>query len=181
MKNTRLYLLPFIALVCLYSCKHDNSKMLIGKWRSVKVENRDKDNFFKSSKEFIDTMGKGNSDSVNMNIYGVSNIDSLRRELQNQFDSAYAAQLNIDTQSIFIFNSDSTILFSFPGKTEKGKWRLDKKGMLVLDESNELGQTEQLKVEISYIDDLQMRLTFVRDLEEGLTDTSVVTFRREKK
>lgn len=162
------------------SCKHRTEKLLVGKWRSVKVENRDKDNFFRSSKEFIDTMGRGNSDSVNMETYGVTNIDSLRRELQAQFDSAYAAQMTIDTSSIFVFGADSSVTFSFPGKSETGKWYMDTRGMLVLDETNEMGQTEQLKIEVSYIDQKEMRLTFIRDLEEGLSDTSVVSFVRLK-
>ena len=181
MKKIRFYLLPAIPLLCLLSCRQGNEQLLIGKWRSVKVENRDKDNFFRSSREFIDTMGKGNTDSVNMEIYGVTNMDSLRTELRTQFDSAYAAQMSIDTNSTFVFSKDSNVLFSFPGKTEKGKWYIDNKGRLILDETNDLGQTEQLKIQISSIDELQMQLTFVRDLEEGLGDTSVVTFRRQKK
>ncbi len=181
MMKHKLYVAPFVILICLYSCKQKTHEMIQGKWRSVKIENRDKDNFFKSSKEFIDTMGKGNSDSVNMGIYGVVNMDSLRHELQIQFDSAYMAQMTIDTQSTFTFNNDSTCILSFPGKNETGKWYIDKKGMLILDETNELGQTEQLKVDITLLNEQNMILTFIRDLEDGLSDTSVVTFQRQEK
>lgn len=180
MKHIRLITLPLALLAFISSCRHRTEKMILGKWRSVKVENRDKDNFFRSSRQFIDTMGRNNTDSMNMEIYGVINIDSLRRELQTQFDSAYAAQMAIDTSSIFVFGKDSNVSFTFPGKSETGKWYIDPRGKLVLDETNEMGQTEQLKIDVSLITDNEMKLTFIRDLEEGLSDTSVVTFAREK-
>ena len=181
MRKHIFYLLPIACLLCVCSCKRNNYELIIGKWRSVKIENKDKDNFFKSSREFIDTMGKGNSDSTNMEIYGVTNMDSLRHELQIQFDSAYAAQMTTYTQSIFTFHKDSTVILSFPGKNETGKWRIDKNGKLVLDETNEFGQTEQLKIDITQLGPSNMILTFVRDLEDGLSDTSVVTFVRQEK
>lgn len=173
-------LLLLLVLVCLYSCSNNKSRLIMGKWHSVRVENRDKDNFFRSSKQFIDTMGLNNTDETNLFIYGVTNIDSLRRELRVQFDSAYAAQISIDTHSIFEFRADSTVLFSFPGKTEKGTWYIDKEGKLILDETNELGQTEHLRIDIALLNEQHLQLTFIRQLEEGLADTSVVTFRREK-
>jgi hypothetical protein len=178
--NYRQLLLFALIVTFLAACRNRTGRMLIGKWRSFRVENRDKDNFFKSSRAFIDSMGVGNSDSVNFEIYGVTNIDSLRNELRAQYDSAYAAQLGIDTSSIFSFNNDSTVTFSFPGRSETGKWRLDNSGALVLDETNEMGQTEQLKVDINFTNNNEMTLTFIRDLEEGVSDTSVVRFRREK-
>ncbi len=180
MKYRLVLLFIFATALIAGSCKNRTDRMLIGKWRSVKVQNRDKDNFFKTSREFIDSMGRGNSDSVNFEIYGVTNIDSLRRELQAQYDSAYAAQTTIDTSSIFTFNADSTVTFSFPGRSESGKWRVDNSGKLVLDETNEMGQTEQLKVDVVFNSSEEMTLTFIRDLEEGLSDTSVVLFRRQK-
>lgn len=179
--NYRLLLLLTLSVTLIAaSCRKRTDRMLIGKWRSVKVQNRDKDNFFKSSRAFIDSMGRGNSDSVNFEIYGVTNIDSLRSELKAQYDSAFAAQLTIDTSSIFTFNSDSTVTFSFPGRSENGKWHIDNSGTLILDETNDLGQTEQIKVDVSFNGNEEMTLTFVRDQEEGTHDTSIVLFRKQK-
>lgn len=169
-------LLPVLILL---SCKRNNKALILGKWRSVKIENHDKDLFFISSQQFIDTIGKGNSDATNLELYGVTNTDSLRKELQAQYDSAYAAQMSIDTQSIFSFNEDSTIKFVFPGKSEIGRWYIDESGYLVLDEINDDGQVEHLVVEITDIGKVYMKLTFIRALEEGLSDTSIVTFHRE--
>jgi len=176
----RLLLLALFATLVAISCRKRTDRMLIGKWRSIKVQNREKDNFFKSSRAFIDSMGRGNSDSVNFEIYGVTNIDSLRGELRAQYDSAYAAQLTIDTSSIFTFNGDSSVTFSFPGRSENGKWHIDNSGVLILDETNETGQTEQIKVDVSFSGNEEMTLTFVRDLGEGVSDTSIVLFRKEK-
>jgi hypothetical protein len=178
--SVRFGLLLLLFTATLFSCRNNETRKMLGKWRSVRVVNHDRDHFFSRSRLFLDTMGKGNTDAVNRAIYGVVNMDSLRRELRIQFDSAYAAQMDIDTQSEIIFNADSTVIFNFPGKTEKGTWFLDKDDMLDLLETNELGYTEHLRIRIARIDKNEMTLTFVKQIEEDLADTSFVTFRRQK-
>ena len=164
-----------------YSCKDEKQQKLVGKWQSEKIENRNKDEFFTSSRIFIDTMGKGNTDDANVILYGVVNVDSLRGILKAQFDSAFAVQQAIDTQSIFTFNEDGTMVLIFPGREETGKWTIDKSGKLILDETNEMGQTERVNVELTSVDDIRLVLTFVRKTEQGDMDTSKVTFRRSGK
>lgn len=164
-----------------YSCKDEKQMNLIGKWQSLKIENRNKDDFFSSSRIFIDTMGKGNTDATNIQLYGVSNMDSLRSILKAQYDSAYAVQQAVDTQSIFTFNEDGTMLLRFPGREETGKWLIDKSGKLILDETNEMGQTERVNAELTSVDESRLVLTFVRKTEQGDMDTSKVTFRRSGK
>lgn len=178
--SVRFCLLLLLFTATLHSCRNDESRKMLGKWRSVRVVNHDRDHFFSRSRLFLDTMGKGNTDAVNRAIYGVVNMDSMRRELRIQFDSAYAAQMSIDTQSEIIFNADSTVIFNFPGKTEKGTWFIDNEGMLDLLETNELGHTEHLRIMIARIDKNEMTLTFVKQIEEDLADTSFVTFRRQE-
>ncbi len=167
--------------VLLFSCKDEKQQKLLGKWQSEKIENRSKDEFFSSSRTFIDTMGKGNTEEVNIQLYGVANVDSLRTILNKQFDSAFAVQQAIDTQSIFTFNEDGSMLLRFPGREETGKWTIDKTGRLILDETNELGQTERVNVELTSVNEQKLVLTFVRKTEQGDMDTSKVTFRRSGK
>jgi hypothetical protein len=167
--------------VLLYSCKDEKHEKLLGKWQSEKIENRNKDEFFSSSKIFIDTMGKGNTDAGNILLYGIANVDSLSAILKAQYDSAMAVQQAIDTQSVFTFNEDGTMILSFPGREETGKWSLDKSGRLILDETNEMGQTERVNVELTSVDDNKLTLTFIRKTEQGEMDTSKVTFRRSGK
>ncbi len=178
--SVRFCLLLLLFTASLSSCRNDESGKMLGKWRSVRVVNHDRDHFFSRSRLFLDTMGKGNTDAVNRAIYGVVNMDSLRRELRIQFDSAFAAQMNIDTQSEIVFNADSSVIFNFPGKTEKGTWFLDKDNMLDILETNELGYTEHVRIKVARIDKNEMTLTFVKQIEEDLADTSFVTFRRQK-
>lgn len=178
--SVRFGLLLLLISAALSSCHNDKARKMLGNWRSVRVVNHDRDHFFSRSRLFLDTMGKGNTDAVNRAIYGVVNMDSLRRELRIQFDSAFAAQMSIDTQSEIVFNADSTVIFKFPGKTEKGTWFINEEGVLELDETNELGYTEHLSIEIATINNNEMTLTFVKQIEEGLADTSFVTFRRQK-
>ncbi len=180
MKRSAIYLL--LLSITFAACKEPGRKeMILGKWRSVKIENRDKDEFFRSSLKFIDTMGQSNDDKTNMEIYGVTNMDSLRKELRVQYDSAYAAQMSIDTQSTFSFREDGVIVFGFPGKSEEGKWNINDKGQLQLEEMNENGQTEKVDVDIAELSADNLKLVFTRDLGDGSEkDTSVVSFRREK-
>lgn len=164
----------------LFSCKGDKKKLLEGTWHSLKIESHDIDNFFVNSQKYIDTIGKNNDDATNIALYGVTNMDSLRKELQQQFDSAKAIQTDIATQTTFKFEKDSTATFSFPGgRSETGKWHVDKEGMLVLDETNENGQTEQSKVKIITLDATSLKLEFIKN-EGGVTDTSWVSFKKEK-
>ena len=167
--------------VLLYSCKDVKQQKLLGKWQSEKIENRNKDDFFSNSRIFIDTMGNGNTEQVNLQLYGVANVDSLRSILKRQFDSAYTVQQAIDTQSIFTFNEDGSMLLRFPGREETGKWTIDKTGRLILDETNEMGQTERVNVELTSVSETKLVLTFVRKTEQGDLDTSKVTFRRSGK
>lgn len=178
----RLFTITLTATL-VYSCntKPDHKKLIIGTWHTVRVDNKDKDNFFKSSQEFIDTMGKGNTDDVNIEIYGVANVDSLRKQLQLQFDSAFAAQASLDTQSVFTFSADGKVKLLFPGREENGQWHIDGKGRLVLDEKSENGDADHMAVEIAALDANTMKLVFVREVADGVVDTSAVTFRKEGK
>ncbi len=177
----RKYLPLLSLLVFAASCKHRQPKdIIVGKWRSVEVRNKDKDNFFAASKLFIDTMGNNNSDEANFEIYGVTNIDSLRSELRIQFDSAYAAQMNIDTQSVFTFKDDNTVVLSFPGKSESGKWKIDEENNLILEETNSMGQTDKMNVKITSLAEDKLTLSFIREIEKNIFDTSVVIFSRQE-
>lgn len=154
--------------------------MIIGKWRSVEVKNKNKDEFFRASQEFIDTMGTNNSDATNMELYGVTNMDSLRHELQVQFDSAYTAQLNMDTQSTFTFKDDHTLILGYLGRNESGKWEIDDSNNLIIKELNDMGETDKMKVMISSLDEKKLVLSFLRETGSGGFDTSVVIFSRQQ-
>jgi hypothetical protein len=170
-------LLPLVAVV---GCKDLPEKQILGKWRSVRVENAGRDEFFRLSKALIDTIGVGHTDEENMAIYGLTNMDSVRMAMRAEYDSAYAAQVAIETNSVFHFKADSEVVFSFPGRNETGRWYIDDKGELVIEEINADDVVKKMAVAIRTLTANEMKLTFTE--ETGMrSDTSVVTFEREKK
>lgn len=179
MKRTILYL----SLVCLalYSCNGDKKKdLLLGTWHSLKIENPDIDDFFVKSQKYIDTVGKGNDAATNLKLYGVANMDSMRVLLQQQYDSVKLIQTMADTQTLFKFSKDSVAALVFPDRTEAGKWYIDIDGTLVLIGALEDGSVETSRVHIDVLTETSLKLKFVKT-QDGVTDTSYVTFRREGK
>ncbi|GAA4470088.1 hypothetical protein GCM10023093_30610 [Nemorincola caseinilytica] len=178
--NKRPAYFVLLLVLLLGSCRERTEKKILGKWRSVRIEERGRDDFFRDSKRFIDTMGNGDSDETKLELYGTLNIDSLRQELQKQYDSAYAALKDIETRSTLHFKEDSSVVVGFPGTNELGKWYINDSGLLVLDETNKYGETEHLFIAIRHLVNDTLQLAFMRETEEGRLDTSVVTFQREK-
>lgn len=168
----------FVTIFC--SCKNNTEQQLLGKWQSVKIEESNWDEFFKESQKIIDTMGNGHTDAQNIEIYGTANIDSYRREMQAKYDSAFAALKTIETGSFIHFLPDSTVTLGFPGLSENGKWHINKEGHLVINETNKLGETQQMVIHINQLTPTEIKLVFPRDVRYGAReDSSVVTFRRE--
>ena len=177
-KRPAYVLLLLVFLFC--SCRNSTADKLVGKWRSVKIEEHSRDDFFRNSKNYIDTMGNGDSDSTKMALYGTLNIDSLRREMLLRYDSALAALKDIETKSTMHFKKDSSVVIGFPGTSELGKWYINDSGLLVMDETNSFGETEHLFIAIRQLNEEQLQLAFTRETEDYGVDTSIVTFRREK-
>lgn len=170
-------LLVFLA-GALFACKgrKGDENRIIGKWHAVKMENPDMDSFFVRSQKYIDTVGKGHDDATNIALYGVANMDSMRKVLQVQFDSAKLMQMNAVTTTIFTFRKDHVALLSFNGTLDSSKWNLDTTGKLVLAEMNPAGPAATVKMELLSITDSMLVL---RMQENGTFST--VTFHMEGK
>ena len=116
---TMSLLLLFVALV---SCGH--KKTIVGSWRSVRLENPDMDSFYIKTQQYIDTIGKNNDPAVNMEVYGTTNIDSLRREMQVRFDSTKALQERSITNTVITFKSNGLAYLSFNGNIDTIVWKV---------------------------------------------------------
>lgn len=145
--------------------------MLIGNWQAVKLENPSMDSFFSKSQLYIDTVGKGNDAATNFAIYGVTNMDSMRKVLQEQYDSAKMMQAYAVSNTFFNFRKDSIVVLSFNGNVDSSKWYLDESGGLVLDELNNTAAAEKIKMVIVALGDTVLKLRFE---ENGAKST--VTF-----
>ncbi len=166
-----------IALSLLISsCDKSKRGMLVGAWKGVSMENPVDENFYKQNQHYLDTFGKGNSDIVNYNLYGVTNIDSLRKEMQAELDSTRALQMNGVKNSLFTFNKDSVAIMSFNGFIDTCKWLVNKDGALEIIEMAGKNKGERVTIDIMELTEKQLKLKFAQD-----SSFSTVTFQKSGK
>ena len=170
MKKTLIFLsIPFL----LFSCKNSKKNTLIGKWRAVKMVNPQMDIVMKQGQQFIDTVGKSTDTAANMELYGTSNIDSLRQALQVQKDSLLKMQDDAVKNTVFDFKKDGLAILSFGGKSDSSKWSIENDSVLVL-KNKEVANN--IKMHIVELSDTALQLQFM----EGNAN-STVTFHPEGK
>ena len=162
----------FLSII-LFSFKTiDRKKMLIRTWHAVKLQSPQLDSFFKSNKTFIDTMGRHSDADTKMQLYGTTNMDSMRLVLRSQLDSFMSAQMRSVKSTIFTFRKDSVALLAFDAMTDSCKWYLDKAGKLMLTPINENDQLfSNLNIQLVSLTESAMKLKFIED--DGYT---IVTF-----
>ncbi len=158
----------------LFSCKHTKTDMVTGTWKGANFENPDMDDFFKESQHYIDTLGSSKDARTNWELYGVTNMDSLKKELQNQHDSAHAMQRNAVLKTIFNFKKDSVAVVSFNGSLDTSKWYL-KGDTLVMIEMTGPEQGMNTQMQILALSETEMKLKFEMD-----SSYSTVTFVKQK-
>lgn len=175
MKHSIIYL--FFFSLALYSCKgnKDTREKLIGSWHAVRFSNPDMDTFYRKSQLYIDTVGKNNDAETNIRLYGVANVDSMRRILQAQYDTAKLMQMNAVLNTVFTFRKDSVVVLAFNGGLDSSKWWLDK-GAILLTDMTESGAGDKLKMDIIDLNDTVLVLKLKED-----SSYTTVTFHPERK
>lgn len=162
--------------VLLFSCKRTTKDKLTGTWRATSLVNHQMDTVMMQSQQFIDTLGKSTDTVANTQLYGTSNIDSLRKSLQGQLDSIKKMQDAAVKGTVFEFRKDGTALLSFSGKKDSTKWSLEDDSTLVLDELKEKGAGDNVKMQILQLTDTALQLRFMEN-----NSNSIVTFHPEGK
>ena len=166
---TMSLLLLFVALV---SCGH--KKTIVGSWRSVRLENPDMDSFYIKTQQYIDTIGKNNDPAVNMEVYGTTNIDSLRREMQVRFDSTKALQERSITNTVITFKSNGLAYLSFNGNMDTSRWTLGADNMLKLSDVSVGMQPDTIVWKVAELTDTSLVVKMEKD-----SSVSKVTFHPE--
>jgi hypothetical protein len=176
MRSAAVYL--FILSLFLFSCKHGQRQLIVGKWQAVKSESPSMDSFFANSKAFIDTIGNNKDDATNMKLYGTTNTDSVRQLLQLQYDSAKSMQMTQVLNTSFNFRQDSVVVISFGGALDSSKYHFNDKKQLVMAEMNNTNPMpgDTLVLDVLALTDTNLILKF-----ELNGSSSKVTFHRETK
>jgi len=164
--NKKLLLL-FVFTLGLFACKRDKQAMLVRKWRAVSFENPQMDEFFKEGQQYIDTVGKSADAHTNEQLYGTSNMDSVRHILQNRLDSIKAMQQQNVLNTWFDFRKNGLAILNFSGSIDSTKWYFDDDGNLMLDEMKLKGSGDKIKMNIIELNDTLLRLKFVENQAMG--------------
>ncbi len=172
----RILVVGCLLVLLVASCKKDKKDILIRSWRAVNMENAENDNFFKQSKIYIDTVGKNGDDEINLRVYGVTNMDSVRRVMLLQYDSAKAIQMEAVNNTVFNFKKDSVVIFYLTGRIDTGKWYMDGENTLMVEEKTDEGNTEKVKWDVLALSDTALKLV----MHDGESSTTV-TFHPEGK
>ena len=161
-------------IVAFFSCNH--KKGIVGVWHSVRLENKDIDSFYIKTQQYIDTIGKNGDPATNMALYGATNMDSLRQEIQVRFDSTKALQMRSVTNTIITFKPDGMDYLSFNGNMDTSKWALGADNMLRLTDMNAEMQHDTITWEVTELTDTSLVVKMKKD-----SSFSKVTFHPEGK
>ncbi len=166
-----------LLLVSLFicSCKHSKQEMILGEWRGVNFENPEMDSFFNKSQQYIDTIGKNGNPATNLELYGATNMDSIRNILQQEHDSTKMLQLNAVKNTVFTFMKDSIVVISFDGRMDTSKWRFENEHSLVMEELTGNSKGSKTTMDIVSLTDKELTLKFIQE-----NTYSTVTFNKGK-
>ena len=169
--------LLLLSVLWLAACQHGKNELILGTWKGIKLENTTIDSFFIKSQQVIDTLGTHNDPDHNFEIYGTSNMDSVRHAMQLQHDSAFVIQSNRIKTTIFQFTKDKVAYHTFNANmdTDTAKWNFDDEGALILEDRNTGGNKAMKRMVIMALTDTIMVLKVWSN-----NDSSKITFRHEK-
>jgi len=162
-----------VFLLLLTACDNAETPKIVGHWQGIHLENPSLDTYFMKTQQYIDTMGVNNSPEVNFALYGTTNVDSLRKMLRIQHDSAQYLQMNAVKNTYFHFFTDSIVVVSFNGTPDTGKWHIEEKKNLLIEEMIGEGKGSKTKMSIENLTDKELKLRFEQE-----NAASTVTFKR---
>ena len=110
-----------------------------------------------------------------MEVYGTTNVDSLRKLMQEQYDSAKIIQMRSVTNTVFSFTKDSLLFISFNGNIDTCKWTLAANNKVMVEDLNKGGTGEKMTWEILELSDTDLVIKIPQD-----SSFSKVTFHPER-
>ncbi len=149
---------------------------LIRSWEAVRVENKEIDDFYLKTQLFIDTFGRNNDAATNLKLYKTTNVDSLRKATQANFDEAKNDRQRALISTFLTFNPDNTVYLSFSGAMDTSKWILGADNVLILEDMNVGMNHEKITWEVLELTDTSLVVKMKED-----TTYSKVTFHPDGK
>ena len=166
MKNT--FLLVFLALG-LASCGDQKKDLITGKWQAISLENEQLDKDLAEKEKCMDTVGQHTTPEMNMALYGMPNVDTIKSIIRAQIDEARMVQQYTLEHTIFEFRKDKVAVLSFGSHPDSANWYFDDEGALILDDMAMKGAGDKTKMDIVTLSDTLLKLRYT---EDGITSTA---------
>lgn len=160
-----------IAILCciMASCKQSNNELITRKWQAVSVKSGMLDNQIKEERNFIDTIGTSTTPAQNLVLYGVRNMDSMRKLMHKNLDSTIASQEETIKDTWLLFDKNGTVVTHFGSEPDTVSWYFDDEGALMLDEMKHKGTGSKIKMNVLKLTDQELQLQFE---ENGFSSTA---------
>jgi hypothetical protein len=161
MKST---LLVFCAIVLfMLSCKGDKKEVIVNNWRAFNIENPELEAMMQEQELFIDTFGRNTDARTNERLYGVQNIDSMRKALKAQFDTTRMIQKSAMRTTTLRFREDGIAFLNFGKQPDTTRWYFDDKGALIMDKKMFSGSGGVLKMDVVMLSDTLLKLKYTEN------------------
>jgi hypothetical protein len=100
---------------------------------------------------------------VNLELYGATNMDSLRHEMQLQLDSAKAMQQRGLNNTFFSFAKNGMVYISFNGSIDTSKWTIENDKDLIIEEMIGKDKGTKTKMVILNLTEQELKLRLTQD------------------
>lgn len=152
-----------VTLPVIFSSCGGKKSLIAGSWQGAKVENDEMESFYSNSQKYIDTMGSSKDPRINWELYGVTNMDSMRKEMQLQLDSARAMQRRGLNNTYFVFNKDGKVYISFNGNIDTSKWSIVNDKELIFEEMSGKDRGTKTQMTILNLTENELKLKLTQD------------------
>jgi len=148
----------------LLSCSTGKKKLLVGKWNAVSIENPSMDSFLVLEKHMLDTLGKSTSREQNLELYGTTNVDSLKKDQLSKLDTMQARLQFVTNNTWFQFNGDGSAILHYGDMASiNTSWEFGDDGKLLLDVIEKSNFANNLNINIIALTDSTLRIQQVKN------------------
>ncbi len=164
--NRPVQYLPLLFLFA--ACKPSKKEQLVGTWQAQHLRNDGMENAIREQRTLLDTLGNTTPASEWQARYGVTNLDSFKKEGLAALDVIQMQMADAVRKTRFQFRNDGVAIVNFGEGPDSAKYTLDEEGNLVLDELALKGAGAKLSMTIEQLTNDSLRLHLV---DNGMPST----------
>lgn len=138
-----------VLLTFFSACRQPKrEEMIVNHWQAVHMESPMMTEEFERLQQMMDTIGINNTPEENLQLYGMSNMDSFRTVKKQEIALALQQQEEEMKTTFLEFNKNGIAYLQFGGQPDTVGWSFDDNGLLVLDEAKVKGVGNKIKMTI---------------------------------